>query len=70
MTGPRETIRELTDRIYRMADLLTLLAELEEGAPIKPRTIACAGRIIADDIDQLISYLADLNISDADPGQE
>jgi hypothetical protein len=67
MTGTKEAIEELTDRIYGIADLLTLLAELDEGTPIKPRTISCAGRIIADDIARLGSFLADLTISGADP---
>jgi hypothetical protein len=70
MAAPNETIEELMDRIYGIADLLTLLAELEEGTPIKPRTIACAGRIIADDIARLGSFLADLNISGVEPGKE
>ncbi len=62
-------IEELTDRIYGVADIMCMLAELDEETPVKPRTVACAGRIIAHDIARLSSYLADLNISEANPGR-
>ncbi len=62
MSGQGVNIDELVDRIYGIADLLCLFAELEEESKINPLTVACAGRIIAHDIACLSSYLADLDI--------
>ena len=50
----RWEIGELANRIHAIADLLTLLEDLDESDPgIKPRSIARAGNIIKQDIQQI-----------------
>ena len=53
-----EKIEDIVDKIHAVAYLMSLLCELEEGqADIRPFTIGCLGKMIAQDVLLITSLL-------------
>ena len=60
---PNTSSDDLIDCIFGVADLLCLLGELDEGTPIKPGTVATAGKTIAHYTMRLSCHLDEIGNS-------